>query len=251
MTIDLDELARLEREATPVPWTVDDAGHREQDIANVVGPKQRDDNGSHWTIVSDCAPVKDGALIAAMRNALPGLIEELRHLRLGPGTCPNCGATWVNGLYARVYDRARRWKRLAKRLRRRNKFLARASRQYGAARAELAAMTERAERAEETIAIFTAPYEPDMKCGTFLPVDPVLEAARRPIRVDAAIWERRAEELRVSRAELAAMTERAGKAERALEALRDDVKPIVQAWIEAQKAAISASRAALKGEGET
>ena len=66
----------------------------------------------------------------------------------------------------------------------------------------IALLKLRAERAEETIAIFTAPYEPDMKCGTFLPVDPVLEAARRPIRVDAAIWERRAEELRAARAEV-------------------------------------------------
>ena len=137
--IDLDELARLEREAN--------AEQEAEERAAKAGLE-----------LSPAAYDARDALTVAMRNALPGLLEELRHLRLGPGTCPNCGATRVNGLYGRVYDWARRWKQLAKRLRRRNKFLVRASRQYGSARAQLAAVTERAERAEAEAALVEAKW---------------------------------------------------------------------------------------------
>ena len=147
--IDLDELARLEREATPGPWTVDDAGHRKQDIANVVGPKQRDDNGSRWVLISDCAPVKDAALIAAMRNALPELLARVR--------------TAEGSLAVHARDSAlvwaRRWKRLAKikRLSLRDEMessdatVDQVCFERAAARAELAAMTGRAERAEAVL----------------------------------------------------------------------------------------------------
>lgn len=55
--IDLDELERLEKAATPGPW-----GFRTVDIA-------------------DPDHIPDAALIAAMRNALPELLRELKVAR--------------------------------------------------------------------------------------------------------------------------------------------------------------------------
>ena len=70
--IDLDELARLEREA-----------NAEQEAENAA--LARLDAGESVSVHDSVwAPTARDALIAAMRNALPELIEELRHLRLGP-----------------------------------------------------------------------------------------------------------------------------------------------------------------------
>jgi hypothetical protein len=74
--VDLEELERLEKAATPGPWHVD-------------GGIIRDKGGRERADVS-CNPREtgDGALIAAARNALPGLIARLR-------TAEECHEAWL------------------------------------------------------------------------------------------------------------------------------------------------------------
>src|SRR5690625_4447915 len=82
MTIDLDKLERLEREATPGPWhwkhndivQRDEAG---KFVADVAGMYYDDDGYPNWG--ADNAANTE--LIIALRNAAPGLIAELRSAR--------------------------------------------------------------------------------------------------------------------------------------------------------------------------
>ena len=81
----LDELEKLEKDATPGPWSSDDPGQscgmpctpdgchdsHESGMRYLDGPSMKD--GS-----SDCFEIPDGDLIAQSRNALPVLIEALR-----------------------------------------------------------------------------------------------------------------------------------------------------------------------------
>lgn len=70
MTLDLDELERLEREATPGPWETT-ADPLSGVPAFVKTPGE---------LIAADAPA-DAALIVAARNALPALLVELRALR--------------------------------------------------------------------------------------------------------------------------------------------------------------------------
>lgn len=79
MTIDLDELERLEREATPGPW-VDDADDRPGQIRDVLLAYAKQHRvatawGSAYTATN---ATEDASLIAAARNALPALIRIAR-----------------------------------------------------------------------------------------------------------------------------------------------------------------------------
>ena len=77
MTIDLDELERLEREATPGPWVAwrseifpgSDAKAYDED--SIVCCEGQEGVARH----------ANAALIVAARNALPELIRELKELR--------------------------------------------------------------------------------------------------------------------------------------------------------------------------
>jgi len=84
--LDLDELERLEKAATPGPWSFKGTGGLHMDGARdgwmVEGPH----NGKRWPrIARDAAPYRERgenpALIAALRNAAPALIAEIRRLR--------------------------------------------------------------------------------------------------------------------------------------------------------------------------
>jgi hypothetical protein len=65
MTLDLDELERLEREATPGPWDMCRFG------PDVVV------HGTGWSLYRH-----DREFVVAARNALPALLAELRALRV-------------------------------------------------------------------------------------------------------------------------------------------------------------------------
>ena len=118
--IDLDELARLEREATPGPWNAEVGSDDESADWRAVGPRCVPPAGSDGRAEVDgeqgCAQEqqaqRDAALIAAMRNALPELLRIARWHAEHP---------WDAAVGKQLLD---------------------------AARAALAAMTERAERAE-------------------------------------------------------------------------------------------------------
>lgn len=69
VTLDLEELERLEREATPGPW------RRDADYPQLVAGMASVPGG-----VPYFAPA-DAALIVAARNQLPALLAELRALR--------------------------------------------------------------------------------------------------------------------------------------------------------------------------
>ena len=96
--IDLDELEKLEKEATPGPWEW--RAGEEYEIhakAQEEYPKHwgdSDDDGNPLTVKvveSDggyYGPIdEDGRLIVALRNALPEMIKELRYLRQTVETC--------------------------------------------------------------------------------------------------------------------------------------------------------------------
>ena len=85
----LDDLERLERAATPAPWISSVEG-RDHDAGDGVlraadDARQRDPDvyvsirvsGGEWHPVA----IADQDFIAAARNALPALIEEVRRLR--------------------------------------------------------------------------------------------------------------------------------------------------------------------------
>lgn len=74
--VDLDELERLEREATPGPWEWYGISLKAGRV-EVLGPGESDSFGYGTIDVADA----DQDLIAAARNALPELIAELRTLR--------------------------------------------------------------------------------------------------------------------------------------------------------------------------
>ena len=85
-TIDLDKLERLEREATPGPWEPETwCGEYDPGWCGVgplclpSGEEDPDDDGPE----SPCATraATDAALIAALRNAAPAMIAELRAAR--------------------------------------------------------------------------------------------------------------------------------------------------------------------------
>lgn len=83
MTIDLHAIAELEwllAMASPGPWEADHEGY--DTFAFGCGPvHDYSAPGGPLDWVSAKARAKiDGALIAAMRNALPGLLEERREL---------------------------------------------------------------------------------------------------------------------------------------------------------------------------
>ena len=178
--IDLDELARLEREATPAPWNAEVGSDDESADWRAVGPRCVPPAGSDGRAEVDgeqgCAQEqqaqRDAALIAAMRNALPELLRIARWHAEHP---------WDAAVGKQLLD---------------------------AARAALAAMTERAERAEANFR-----------------------------------W--MVERERTARAEV----------ERLRGALHS-LLPWAENWLpdeakdQGARAAISASRAALKGEGE-
>jgi len=74
MTVDLDALERLERKATPKPWSVENTTTANSNYACGSGP---------WILcdADDPRVLADAVLIAAARNALADLLAELRRLR--------------------------------------------------------------------------------------------------------------------------------------------------------------------------
>ena len=79
MTLDLDELERLEREATsqaPPPWIASPA--RQDGTACVYLPS---DGPCRRIVPVAETSAEQAALIAAARNALPALLAEIRALR--------------------------------------------------------------------------------------------------------------------------------------------------------------------------
>ena len=89
----IDELERLEKAATPGPWvsSIEGRDHLAGSDAIFTGedPRQKDPDvyvsirvaGGEWHPVS----VVDQDFIAAARNAIPGLIAEVRRLRRATG----------------------------------------------------------------------------------------------------------------------------------------------------------------------
>ena len=98
--IDLDELEKLEREATPGPWKIaitkvpSGDGEWEYQLAAERGHAAGD-------------PYSDFELIAATRNALPDLIAELRMLRAAHEEREEVQAAWGQGL-REAYEAGRR-----------------------------------------------------------------------------------------------------------------------------------------------
>src|SRR5690554_4314067 len=84
MTIDLDKLERLEREATPGKWFAevmrDDAREPTEIFASGPAHEVRGSGTENHPRASGKA-AKDARLIAALRNAAPALIAELRSAR--------------------------------------------------------------------------------------------------------------------------------------------------------------------------
>ena len=70
--IDFAALGRLDAEATPGPWRVEDAHDLWREVRHGYGPNNR--------MVVDCAIGEDGPLIAALRNAAPDLLAVVRVL---------------------------------------------------------------------------------------------------------------------------------------------------------------------------
>ena len=102
--VDLDELERLEREATPGPWKADT-----EDVGDCVvwAPEIKDGDGDS-SFVSNIGRSRIGAvgvafdheaddcrLIAATRNALPDLLAELRTLRARVAEMERDAAAWA------------------------------------------------------------------------------------------------------------------------------------------------------------
>jgi hypothetical protein len=84
---ELDELERLEREATPGPWVslIEGRDHLAGDDF-IQAPGDRDPDIYVSIRVNDSfhpAAAADQDFIAAARNAMPGLIAEIRRLRAG------------------------------------------------------------------------------------------------------------------------------------------------------------------------
>ena len=89
-TVELDELERLERAATPAPWTSWVEGRDHWSGENFIGGPTRSDPDIYVRIrVEDGgwhpASVADQDFIAAARNALPRLIDEVRRSRAAHG----------------------------------------------------------------------------------------------------------------------------------------------------------------------
>lgn len=67
MTVDTEELERLEREATAAPWSI---------------KTYQDESGEHNPFASwDLWSEENMALVCAMRNSIGDLLRELRELR--------------------------------------------------------------------------------------------------------------------------------------------------------------------------
>lgn len=72
----LEELRRLEKAATPARWQSNGDG------TEVTGPEFFDNDGNDWQSICGSFPHKGNAnLIAAARNALPELLDEIERLR--------------------------------------------------------------------------------------------------------------------------------------------------------------------------
>lgn len=69
--IDLDKLEALEKLSVPAPWEADEV------CRTVIAPFEYEGTGMVGSIVE----LDDMRFIAAMRNALPDLIAEIRRLR--------------------------------------------------------------------------------------------------------------------------------------------------------------------------
>jgi len=96
MTITLDELDRLEKAATPGPWVHFD-GAPEHGNAYVSGPEP-----DNWT-AAECFgsdPDADAALIAAARNALPGLLAIAQAAQKLLAVCP----PWSPEAFTKLHD---------------------------------------------------------------------------------------------------------------------------------------------------
>ena len=74
--LNLDELERLERAATPGPWT----SHRPGRYGEVLATESEWTNGYYGFLVAQsCGPLNAEFIVAA-RNALPALIRRIREL---------------------------------------------------------------------------------------------------------------------------------------------------------------------------
>jgi hypothetical protein len=90
----LDDLERLERVATPGPWmsSIEGRDHNAGDSVILAADDPRQIDSDVYVSIrvdsSDWHPVgvADQDFIAAARNAIPGLIAEIRRLRSGRGT---------------------------------------------------------------------------------------------------------------------------------------------------------------------
>ena len=163
--------------------------------------------------------------------------------------------TWVNGLYVRVYDWARRWKRLAKV----SPVLARSEdeRLLVAMTELLAAMTERAERAEARY--IGSEKDLDAKHAKLVEAESERDAARAELAAMTE-WKER-ERLRAEHGLESSRERDAARAE--VERLRGELHDGVvglfltlqqpgardDGWRNIERIA-STMRAALKGEGE-
>lgn len=80
---DLDELRRLDSEATKGPWEYDPASAN-QSIPNLEHAGSiRETDGHYWIAMMEIdgpRPKADAALIVALRDALPGLLETIDEL---------------------------------------------------------------------------------------------------------------------------------------------------------------------------
>ena len=80
MTVDLDELERLEKAATPGPWHQHETWPGANLGRNVVSYKPSA-NGIVGSDFFQTRTDEDAEIIVTARNALPALIAELRQLR--------------------------------------------------------------------------------------------------------------------------------------------------------------------------
>lgn len=83
----IEELRRLEKEATPAEWSFEPRGvsiSDEDDVHTLVGPEKRLGISSHWDGVMS---FEDAALIVAMRNALPAILTRLERLEAVAEAC--------------------------------------------------------------------------------------------------------------------------------------------------------------------
>jgi hypothetical protein len=72
---ELRDLERREKQATPAPWTYS------ADPADVHEPIKASNRRGLWSPLGELRRAGDGPFIAAMRNALPRLLSELRAAR--------------------------------------------------------------------------------------------------------------------------------------------------------------------------